>query len=446
MGPRDRRISDIIAVEEALIRRRHVIYVEGYDPQGAEGYYSLFERAWKRFLTIWPLKARLGKLALDSQDFAHWDVEASGPNWQVATRYDFLRQEHIIRANMAQPLWQQIPRALGWGLDYLVSGAIFRVLRASWAFGLVLIHFQLLLTWWLALSIGSGVLAALAVTRLLDWPAVVGFLVGLVVALGAFCALKPLANRWFAIQINSHWPYLCAFARGEPTCFDAPIEACAERIVAAARANEVDEIVVIGHSGGGALAPAVMARALELDPDLGRRGPSVVLLTLGSIAPGAALHPKAVKLRAVFAGLAVEPSIRWIDAQSRKDVLNFWDFDPIAEIGIRIGAERCNPLVWQVRFRDVLTEELYRRIRFNFFRLHYQFIMANDRREPAKMGYDYFMLVCGPLAVATWAADPARALAAFAADATLVEDGAAVTSPTTARSPPAESARSSSSR
>ena len=106
----DRRL--IRGGERALIRRRHVIYVEGYDPQGAEGYYGLFERAWKRFLKIWPLQARLGALALDSQDFAHWDVEASGPNWQVATRYDFLRQEHIIRANMAEPLSRQIPRAL----------------------------------------------------------------------------------------------------------------------------------------------------------------------------------------------------------------------------------------------------------------------------------------------------------------------------------------------
>ena len=95
------------------------------------------------------------------------------------------------------------------------------------------------------------------------------------------------------IQINNHWPYLCAFARGEPTCFDAPIEACAQRVVAAVRANDADEIIVVGHSGGGALAPAVIVRALELDPDIGRRGPPLVLVTLGSIAPGAALHPRA---------------------------------------------------------------------------------------------------------------------------------------------------------
>ena len=139
-----------------MIRRRHVIYVEGYDPQGAEGYHSLFARSWKRFLKNWGFKARLGELQLESQDFAHWEVEAAGPNWQVATRYDFLRQEHIIRANMAEPMLRQVPRSLAWTFDYLVSGAIVRVLFASWEFGLALIYFQLMTIWALVLSIGGG--------------------------------------------------------------------------------------------------------------------------------------------------------------------------------------------------------------------------------------------------------------------------------------------------
>ena len=136
--------------------------------------------------------------------------------------------------------------------------------------------------------------------------------------------LRHLALRWFVIQINNHWPHLCAFARGEPTCFDAPIEACAQRLVAAVRANEADEIVVVGHSGGGALAPAVIVRALEIDPEVGRRGPPVVLLTLGSIAPGAALHPRAEKLRGLFGrhrGRAVDPLDRLPDAARRDEFL-----------------------------------------------------------------------------------------------------------------------------
>ena len=239
--------------------------------------------------------------------------------------------------------------------------------------------------------------------------------VGILAAIAIFLALRPLANRLFLIQINNHWPYLCEFARGEATCFDAPIEACAQRVIAAVRANDADEIIVVGHSGGGALAPAVIVRALELDPDIGRKGPPLVLVTLGSIAPGAALHPRAARLRAVFARLAVEPSVLWIDSQSRADVLNFWNFDPVEGIGARVEGRRCNPLIWKVRFGDMLSRQFYWRIRFNFFRLHYQFIMASDRRAP----YDYFLLVCGPVPVAAWARDPNGVLAAFAADGSL---------------------------
>jgi hypothetical protein len=410
------------AAQATLIRRRHVIYVEGYDPQGAEGYYRLFGRSWTRFLKIWPLKARLGELKLESPDFATWEVDASGPNWQVCARYDFLRQEHFIRANMAEPLSRQMPRALAWAFDYLISGAIFRVLRASAYFGLVLIYFQLMLIAWIVLPLAGGFLAALAtahalaLTGPLSW--VAGALAGVVAAVAIFLLLRRLAGRWFIIQINNHWPYLCEFARGEATCFDAPIEAGARRVVAAVRANEADEIIVVGHSGGGALAPAVVVRALELDPDLGRRGPPLTLITLGSIAPGAALHPKAARLRAEFARLAAEPSVLWIDSQSRADVLNFWNFDPVAGIGAQVAGRRCNPLIWKVRFGDMLSRRFYWRIRFNFFRLHYQFIMASDRRAP----YDYFMLVCGPVPLAAWARDPNGVLAAFGPDGGLTAD------------------------
>ena len=409
------------AAEAALIRRRHVIYVEGYDPQGAQGYYRLFDRSWTRFLKIWPLKARLGELKLESPDFARWDVDAAGPNWQVSARYDFLRQEHFIRANMAEPLSRQIPRALAWALDYLVSGAIFRVLRASLYFGLVLIYFQLMLIAWIVLPLVGGFLAALATAHALALIGPLGWFAGALAGAGAavaiFLLLRRLARRWFIIQINNHWPYLCEFARGEATCFDAAIEAGARRVVAAVRANEADEIIVVGNSGGGALAPAVVVRALELDPDIGRRGPPLILVTLGSIAPGAALHPKAARLRAEFARLAAEPSVLWIDSQSRADVLNFWDFDPVAGIGAQVEGRRCNPQIWNVRFGDMLSRRFYWRIRFNFFRLHYQFIMASDRRAP----YDYFMLVCGPVPIAAWARDPNGVLAAFGPDGALTD-------------------------
>jgi hypothetical protein len=404
-----------------MIARRHVFYVEGYDPRGADGYYDIFRRSWKRCRGVWHFEGTLGELALDSDLIAHWDVEAAGPNWRVATRYEFLRLEGVIAGNMAEPMWRQVSRALAWVADDLVTGTTVRIFRAAWRFGLHLLYFQVLLWLWLALALAGGALAALAAVRLGGLSAGVAIAIGGGIGIACFRLLRPLADRLQVVQINNCWPYLREFARGDASAFDAPIDAYAARIVAAARANEVDEIVVVGHSAAGVTACAVTARAFALDPDLGRRGPKIVLLTLGSVMPAAALHPAAQRMRDVVGRIATEPALTWIDCVSRKDVMNFWGFDPVGGIGIEAAGERCNPLIWTVRFKEVVSPEYYRRLRLSFFRLHYQFIMSGDRPAP----YDYLMLVAGPVAIAQWARHPHQTAAAFAPDGAFSGEAAA---------------------
>jgi len=397
-------------------RRRHVFYVEGYDPRGAEGYFDILQRSWNRCRRVWHFEGKLGELKLDSELIAHWDIEAEGPNWHAATRYEFLRLEGVIGANMAEPMWRLVPRAIAWAVDDLITGTTVRIFRAAWRFELHLLYFQMLLWLWLALALAGGWLAGLAAARFGGLPDLAAIGVGTGIGLGCFLLLRPLADRLQVVQINSCWPYLRELARGHASSFDAPIDSYAARIVAAARADETDEIVVVGHSAAGVTASAVMARAFELDPDLGRRGPQIVLLTLGSVLPAAALHPAAQKMRHVIRRNATEPTLTWIDCVSRKDVMNFWDFDPVAGVGIEAGARRCNPLIWTVRFKEVVSPEYYRRLRLSFFRLHYQFIMSGDRRAP----YDYLMLVAGPVAIAEWARQPNQMAAAFAEDGTFI--------------------------
>jgi pimeloyl-ACP methyl ester carboxylesterase len=188
-------------------------------------------------------------------------------------------------------------------------------------------------------------------------------------------------------------------ARGRSTWLDEIIDAGARHLIAVARANQADELVLVGHSAGGVIASAVMARAVELDPDVGRRGPRIVLLTLGSIMPAVALHPAARRMREIVRQLAIEPTLAWIDRQSRKDYMSFSDFDPVKGVGLRVEVQRCNPLIWLVRFKDMMWPESYRRFTWNLFRVHYQYIRAGDR--PA--AYDYILLVTGPVAIDEWA-------------------------------------------
>ena len=101
--------------------------------------------------------------------------------------------------------------------------------------------------------------------------------------------------------------------------------------------SEAEEIVIVGHSSGSFLGVEILARALKLDPEIGRHGPRVVLLTIGGNFPIVGFHAVSQDFRDHLRLLAIEPSIDWIDCQSRKDVMNFFPFDPIAGHGIDVG-------------------------------------------------------------------------------------------------------------
>jgi hypothetical protein len=381
------------------VRRRHVIYVAGYEPRGATGYYRLLERECDRFQRVWPVSLTVKPVDLDSRDVARWLVAVRAPTWRVFATYDFLRFDNFIQSDLAEPLIRHIARSLGWVIGDLASGAQFRIFCASWRFGLHLLFVQSVLLAWLALAAAIGLKVGYVVTDHLGLSPPAGIVAALLAALTALLALQPVARRCGAIQIPSCWVILRRFARGRATWLDQVVDIGAQRLLAAARANEADELVVIGHSAGCAIASAVIARALECDPDLGRRGPRLVLLTLGSVIPAVALHPAAQRMRAIIARLAVEPALAWIDCAFRKDVMAFINFDPVEGVGVRVGARRRNPLVWRVPFKDMLSPQNYRRLKWKFFRVHFQYIMASDRPCP----YDYILLIGGPVAIAEWA-------------------------------------------
>src|SRR5262249_45600981 len=93
------RLDMILGRDNCLITRPRVSDGSGYDPQGPQGYYALFGSQLKRACALWHAKFVLGPLVIESADIASWTVTMGGPNWQVFTQYDFVRQEDIINAN-----------------------------------------------------------------------------------------------------------------------------------------------------------------------------------------------------------------------------------------------------------------------------------------------------------------------------------------------------------
>ncbi|MGB8549637.1 MAG: hypothetical protein WCD82_15775, partial [Xanthobacteraceae bacterium] len=154
---------------------------------------------------------------------------------------------------------------------------------------------------------------------------------------------------------------------------------------------EADEILIIGHSLGAIIAVDMLSRALAANPQLGRSGPSVCFLTIGATVPKLTLHPAAVRLRACAEKIAATDQITWGEFQTRQDPISFYYFDPVRLVPFR-GNSSGKPHIRIINFWDLVETAKMKRIAWKFMRIHYQFVMAAERRGT----YDFFMLVCGP--------------------------------------------------
>jgi len=387
------------------VKRRLVIYVQGYDPRGLAEYYRMFRREYRRTCELYGLSGTVGRAEDDPERFiTNWDTATSGDGWQVATRYMFLRWEDIIRKDFARPVWWKVVNMYRCYALSVVNGVIPRIVKAHWRFGLFTLYPFLLMTLWILLAAAAGMLAA-EILLSLGAPLLAARLVGIVSGIGAFGSVLWLTEK------QTYSLYLCDDSastyqfvnRGRPD-WEERMETFAGYVVDAVRASDADEVVIVGHSSGSFLAVDV------LDPALGRRGPKLALLTVGANLPIVGFHPQAEWFRDRLRRLAVAPDIAWVDYQSRHDIMNFWPFDPIAGHGIVLGPERRNPLVVAISFRDLWKPGDFNRRRWRFFEAHFQFLLANERLGAA---YDYYLICCGPFDLVTRATHPAEVIAAM---------------------------------
>jgi hypothetical protein len=399
------------------VQHRHIIYVQGYDPRGLAQYYRMFRTELRKFGRLYDLSTTVSrpKGASDGEtasETASWTIDTAGDGWQTRTDYDFLRWEDLIQRDLAWPVWRTLAYAIAIYWRLVFSGTMGRFWLAHWRFATFISYPHILL-------LNEAIWAA-AVGWAFGWGlqalGIHGFLVGagavavFVAVLGTL--LKTTENYTYLLYLLSDTIFTWQFSHRQRLDWDARIDRFAQHLVNVAGRSDAEEIVLVGHSSGSFLCAEILARALKLDPDLGRHGPRVVLLTLGGNMPIVGFHKASTTFRDHLRELAVEPSIDWIDCQSRKDVMNFFPFDPISGHGIDAGPGRRNPTIVPVRFREVIKPEHYERFRWKFFRVHFQFVMANERAH----AYDFFMIVCGPVPLRGRINAPDAALALVTGD------------------------------
>jgi len=396
------------------VLNRHIIYVQGYDPRGLAQYYRMFRTELRKFGRLYELAANIGRpqVAADGE-IASWTIETTAPDWETRTRYDFLRFEDFIQRDLAAPIWHTVFHAVWIYWRLVFSGTIARFWKANWRFATFITYPHLMLLGEALCAAGFAFifeqgLAAIGIPDLFSILAATALFVAL---LGT--ALKYTENQTYLLYLLCDTIWTWEFSHRQRPEWDERIDRFAQYLVDVARKNDAEEIVIVGHSSGSFLGTEILARALKLDPSLGRHGPRIVLLTLGGNYPIVGFHKVSQDFRDHLRQLAVEPSIDWIDCQARKDVMNFFHLDPIASHGIEVGALRRNPTIVAVRFREIIKPEHYYLFRWKFFRVHFQFVMANERPH----AYDFFMIVCGPIPLTERMARPEAALAIATGDA-----------------------------
>jgi hypothetical protein len=373
---------------DSPVKNRHVFIIRGYEPIDSDAIFKQTARELTRFDDTWNVKTDIGIASSDHDDHvAVANLTSTGEGWKVNTNYSVLAWDDLVLKDFARPLPVRLWHYLVTYFDYVLSGTAFSFFRTSWRFALYFLYpaVMLMVFTLLSLVVAWGLL-------LFDFPGSPFAAIALAVGV-YFGLLQWLGKRWHVLHLMDLWSFSREYLRNQRPDADARFEGFARAVVKSVQAGEADEILLIGHSTGGAIILDIAAMALAIDPQLASRKSKVTLLTIGSTALKIGLHPAAKKFRGKVQTLVDCKSLSWIEYQSHTDIINFDKTDPVQEMKLSSDRGGEFPVVQRVRIRDMLQKKTYDRIKRIFFRVHYQFILGNTK----PYFYDFFMFCCGPI-------------------------------------------------
>ena len=377
-----------------------------------------FVRQLAIFKKTWAVAASASALE-GSTSNPNWNVTTEGPNWCTEANVELLAWDDLVNADAKGSRIVRLLRALHVYADLIWTGTLLRYAIANQRYFLFTIVP-------LVEAILLGILAwsaALYFTHDLSDSPPVDYSLGTIAGLVLFILLLEWpGKRWRIYQAFDDWILSLDYVYGRRAALETRLDQFAKRIVSEAIHGTADEIVIVGHSLGATFAVDAVARALAIEPGLGRCGRSVCIVTVGATIPKCALHPHASRLRNEIRTVADEPSVHWVEYQSRADAISFYRFHPATLRRIRGTTDElaARPPVRRVQIKDMLEPATFAKYRLRVLRLHYQFVMANERRA----SYDYFMMICGPVAVRAWTTSQLGLLDFFGTENAVVVDSA----------------------
>ena len=372
------------------VKRRRVFYIPGYDPIHPRRYRELYRKEGAAQAEISGYELALSPRQGERYG---WKVDSRIGNHGVSSEFEVLVWSDIVRDSMETNIPATYLQLVRTAWTYITSGALRRlmwlrkgpVIAALYPVGMLIL--QLLLA--ILLAYGVARFAGWAVS----WISVSPW-VGYSLALPAFVYVmrwfRTKDNKFFAYYLMHDYAYSAQSKGANPPELEQRM-AQFTNVIAEALTDQVDEVLVVGHSSGAHLGVSILADLLRQNR-LPANGPALNFLTLGQVVPMVSFLPKADRLRADLHFLSQRDEISWVDVTAPGDGCAFALCDPVAVSGVAPD-NQVGPLVISAAFTQTLKPETWAKLRWRFFRLHFQYLCAFD--NPGD--YDYFQITAGPL-------------------------------------------------
>lgn len=384
------------------VRRRRVMYIPGYDPVPPRKYRERYRSQSVRQADLSGYGIEIGPNRTTARFGWHviGHIEAAATHTDVEVMY----WADIVRGSMNQGIAATYGQLLHTVWIYIASGTIFRLMRLrkgpviAALFPVAALVLQLLMALGLGLAVYKVVLAAApsggpwSLARL-----ILGASAG-AAALWTFlrwCRRRDHVLAWYLMH---DYAFSARHGGAYAPAQEVRMALFADQIAEALQ-TEVDEVLIVGHSSGAHIAVSILAdliRAGRVSAD----GPALSLLTLGHVIPMVSFLPRATRLRADLAYLAVRDEVTWVDVTAPGDGCTFALCDPVSVSGVAPPGKRW-PLVISAAFSRNLRPETWKAMRWRLLELHFQYLNAFDNLSGRSDDYDYFRITAGPLTLAT---------------------------------------------
>ncbi|MGI9369824.1 MAG: hypothetical protein ACR2O2_13390 [Ruegeria sp.] len=369
------------------VHRRRVFYIPGYDPFHPRRYRELYRKEGCKQSELSGYKITVSAKSADGP--YGWQVNSEQDGQNVQGDVDVLVWSDIVRDSMSNSIASTYLQLARTAWIYASSGALWRLMQLRKGPVIAALYPVGMLLFQLVAAVFVSWLVFSSLNPVSTWVAVSSAAISGYIVLGWF---RRLDKKLFAYYLMHDYAYSARMWGMYAPELERRLEGFSALVEKALR-DDVDEVLVVGHSSGAHLGVSVLADVIR--QGVPADGPELSFLSLGQVMPMVSFLPKAYRLRSDLNYLCASADLTWVDVSAPGDGCAFALCDPVAVSGVS-SSDKKWPLVLSAAFTQTLSAERWKALRWRFFRLHFQYLCAFDRPGD----YDYFRVTAGPMTLA----------------------------------------------